>query len=590
VFQGIFRTKSLNAILESAEEGHGFGTLKRSLGAFQLTLLGIGAVIGAGIFSTVGTAAAGGADHVGAGPALLLSFVLTAVTCGFAALCYAEFASMVPISGSAYTYSYATLGELVGWIIGWDLIIEYAVGNIAVAISWSGYFQELLRGLGVAFPNWLGIDYRSAAQFSRQVAEATASGVDPSTLGAAAVRAAQALADAPRLFGIPLVFNLPALLIVMVVTWVLVIGIRESAWFNSSMVILKLAIIVFFVTMGAFYVKPENWHPFAPNGFKGIAGAAAIIFFAYIGFDAVSTAAEETRNPKRDLPIAIMASLIICTVIYMAVAAVLTGMLPWNQLGTAEPLATAFSNLGMGWPALIISLGAVFATTSVLVVFQLGQPRIFFSMARDGLLPRWAAKIHPKYRTPHITTILTGIFVAVFAAVANIDEIVQLTNIGTLFAFVLVCVGVTILRIRDPHRERSFRVPGGAWLVPMLGAASCIFLMVYLPPASWWRFIGWLILGMSIYFAYGYNNSIVGQQAGRPQGASFMQQLAALGFFLLAMGLFVIPHDAGPARLVREALDAAQGGHVRSMIGLSLIVAGLLAGLTGALGGSSKRA
>ena len=590
MFQGIFRTKSLNAILESAEEGHGFGTLKRSLGAFQLTLLGIGAVIGAGIFSTVGTAAAGGADHVGAGPALLLSFVLTAVTCGFAALCYAEFASMVPISGSAYTYSYATLGELVGWIIGWDLIIEYAVGNIAVAISWSGYFQELLRGLGVAFPNWLGIDYRSAAQFSRQVAEATASGVDPSTLGAAAVRAAQALADAPRLFGIPIVFNLPALLIVMVVTWVLVIGIKESAWFNSSMVILKLAIIVFFVTMGAFYVKPENWHPFAPNGFKGIAGAAAIIFFAYIGFDAVSTAAEETRNPKRDLPIAIMASLIICTVIYMAVAAVLTGMLPWNQLGTAEPLATAFSNLGMGWPALIISLGAVFATTSVLVVFQLGQPRIFFSMARDGLLPRWAAKIHPKYRTPHITTILTGIFVAVFAAVANIDEIVQLTNIGTLFAFVLVCIGVTILRIRDPHRERSFRVPLGPWVVPMLGAASCVFLMIYLPPASWWRFIGWLILGMSIYFAYGYNHSIVGQQAGRPQGASFMQQVAALGFFLLAMGLFVIPHDAGPTRLVREALDAAQGGHVRSMIGLSLIVAGLLAGLAGALGGSSKRA
>jgi APA family basic amino acid/polyamine antiporter len=589
VFQGIFRTKSLNAILESAEEGHGFGTLKRSLGAFQLTLLGIGAVIGAGIFSTVGTAAAGGADHVGAGPALLLSFVLTAVTCGFAALCYAEFASMVPISGSAYTYSYATLGELVGWIIGWDLIIEYAVGNIAVAISWSGYFQELLRGLGIAFPNWLGIDYRSAAQFSRQVAEATASGVDPSTLGAAAVRAAQALADAPRLFSIPLVFNLPALLIVMVVTWVLVIGIKESAWFNSSMVILKLAIIVFFVTMGAFYVKPENWHPFAPNGFKGIAGAAAIIFFAYIGFDAVSTAAEETRNPKRDLPIAIMASLIICTVIYMAVAAVLTGMLPWNQLGTAEPLATAFSNLGMGWPALIISLGAVFATTSVLVVFQLGQPRIFFSMARDGLLPRWAAKIHPKYRTPHITTILTGVFVAVFAAVANIDEIVQLTNIGTLFAFVLVCIGVTILRIRDPHRERSFRVPGGAWLVPMLGAASCVFLMIYLPPASWWRFIGWLILGMSIYFAYGYNHSIVGQQAGRPQAASVMQRLAALGFFLLAMGLFVIPHDAGPTRLVREALDAAQGGHVRSMIGLALIVAGLLAGLTGALGGSSKR-
>jgi basic amino acid/polyamine antiporter, APA family len=588
VFRGIFRTTSLKSILESAEEGHGFGTLKRSLGAFQLTLLGIGAVIGAGIFSTVGTAAAGGADHVGAGPALLLSFVITAVTCGFAALCYAEFASMVPISGSAYTYSYATLGELVGWIIGWDLIIEYAVGNVAVAISWSGYFQELLRGLGVHFPNWLGIDYRTAAQSSRQVAEAVASGVDPSTLGAAIVRAAQALADAPQLFGMPIVFNLPAFAIVMLVTWILVIGIRESAWFNSSMVILKLAIIVFFVVMGAFYVKPENWHPFAPNGFKGIAGAAAIIFFAYIGFDAVSTAAEETRNPKRDLPIAILWSLVICTVIYMAVAAILTGMLPWNQLGTAEPLATAFSSLNMTWPALIISLGAVFATTSVLVVFQLGQPRIFFSMARDGLLPKWAAKVHPKYQTPYVTTWLAGWFVAIFASFANIDEIVQLTNIGTLFAFVLVCIGVTILRIKDPHRERSFRVPLGPWVVPMLGAASCIFLMVYLPPASWWRFVGWLILGMSVYFAYGYNNSIVGKQAGRPERATGLQNLAALGFFLLAFGLFVIPHDAGPSRLFREALDAAQGGHTRSMVGLALIVVGLAAGLVGALGSSGR--
>lgn len=590
MFRGIFRTKSLKAILESAEEGHGFGTLKRSLGAFQLTLLGIGAVIGAGIFSTVGTAAAGGADHVGAGPAILLSFVLTAVTCGFAALCYAEFASMVPISGSAYTYSYATLGELVGWIIGWDLIIEYAVGNVAVAISWSGYFQELLRGLGVHFPNWLGIDYRTAAQSSRQVAEAVASGVDPSTLGAAIVRAAQALADAPRLFGMPMVFNLPAFAIVMLVTWILVIGIRESAWFNSSMVILKLAIIVFFVAMGAFYVKPENWHPFAPNGFKGIAGAAAIIFFAYIGFDAVSTAAEETRNPKRDLPLAILWSLVICTAIYMAVAAILTGMLPWNQLGTAEPLATAFSNIGMGWPALIISLGAVFATTSVLVVFQLGQPRIFFSMARDGLLPKWAAKVHPKYQTPYVTTWLAGWFVAIFAAFANIDEIVQLTNIGTLFAFVLVCIGVTILRVKDPQRERPFRVPLGPWVVPMLGAASCVFLMIYLPPASWWRFVGWLILGMSVYFAYGYNNSIVGQQAGRPRTATGLQKLAALGFLLLAFGLFVIPHDAGPTRLFREALDAAQGGHVRSMVGLALILVGLAGGLIGALGSSGKRA
>ncbi len=587
MFRGIFHRKSLNAILASAEEPH--VALKRSLGPLQLTMLGIGAVIGAGIFSTVGTAAAGGGEHPGAGPALILSFVLTAITCGFAALCYAEFASMVPISGSAYTYSYATLGELVGWIIGWDLIIEYAVGNVAVAISWSGYFQELLHAVGVNFPDWLGTDYRSAAQAVRQVAEAKAAGTDLASLGMDVVRSAQALADAPRIFGVPLVFNLPAFLIVMLVTWVLVIGIRESAWFNTSMVALKLVIIVFFVGLGAFYIKPANWHPFAPNGFKGISAAAAIIFFAYIGFDAVSTAAEETRNPKRDMPIAIIASLIICTVIYMAVAVVLTGMLPWNQLGTAEPLATAFSGLGMRWPALIISLGAVFATTSVLVVFQLGQPRIFFSMARDGLLPQWAAKVHPRHRTPHITTWITGIVVAFFSAIANINEVVELTNIGTLFAFVLVCIGVILLRYREPERERPFRVPLGPWLIPILGALSCVFLMVYLPPASWWRFVGWLVLGMSVYFSYGYSHSLVGRDAGRPSRATPAQRLAAIGFLLTACGLFVIPHDAGPAALWHEALDHAADDHTRALVGLTLIAIGVLAGILGAAA-SGRRA
>jgi APA family basic amino acid/polyamine antiporter len=585
MLRGIFRTKSLNAILASAEEPH--HALRRSLGAVQLTLLGIGAVIGAGIFSTVGTAAAGGADHPGAGPALILSFVLTAITCGFAALCYAEFASMVPVSGSAYTYSYATLGELIGWIIGWDLIIEYAVGNVAVAISWSGYFQELLRSAGIRFPGWLGTDYRTAVQAASQLAEARAGGTDLEAIGVSVQRAAQAVEEAPRIFGFPFVFNLPAFLIVMAITWILVIGIRESAWFNSSMVILKLAIIGFFVVLGAFYVNPENWTPFAPNGFVGISSAAAIIFFAYIGFDAVSTAAEESRNPKRDMPIAIIASLVVCTVIYIFVAIVLTGMLPWTQLGTAEPLATAFSGLGMRWPTLIISLGAVFATTSVLLVFQLGQPRIFFSMARDGLLPAWAAKVHPKHRTPHITTWLTGILVALFSGVANINEVVELTNIGTLFAFVLVCVGITVLRYKDPDRPRGFRVPFGAWLLPMLGAGFCIFLMVYLPPSSWWRFIGWLVLGMAIYFAYGYNNSVVGREAGRPARAEFPQRLAALGFFLAGIGLFVIPHDAGLPRLLHEAATAADPDHGRALWGLILIVAGLLAGVGGMLSGGS---
>ncbi|HEY0554279.1 MAG TPA: amino acid permease [Thermoanaerobaculia bacterium] len=583
MLQGIFRTKSLNAILASTENPE--SQLKRSLGAFQLTLLGVGAIIGAGIFSTVGTAAAGGAEHPGAGPAIVISFILTAITCGFAALCYAEFASMVPVSGSAYTYAYATLGELVGWIIGWDLIIEYAVGNVAVAISWSGYFQELLRNVGINFPDWLCTDYRSAAQGALQVAEAQAKGGSAAVqaLGGAILQAAHALASAPHLLGIPIVFNLPAFLIVMLITVVLVVGIRESAWFNSAMVLLKLAIIAFFIIMGFFYVKTANWHPFMPNGYHGVFTAAAIIFFAYIGFDAVSTAAEETKNPKRDMPIAILSSLVACTFIYILVALVLTGMLPWRQLDTAEPLATAFSALGLKWPTIIISLGAVFATTSVLLVFQMGQPRIFFSMARDGLLPQWAAKVHPKYRTPHVTTWLTGIVVAVFASIANINEVVELTNIGTLFAFVLVCVGITILRYKDPGRERPFRVPLGAWLIPMLGAAFCVFLMFYLPPTSWWRFIGWLILGMSIYFSYGYTHSVVGRESGRPAKPPG-QNLAGLGFLLAAVGLFTIPHDAGLPTLVREAISGAATDHLRSLVGLALIVLGLIAGTVGVAG------
>jgi APA family basic amino acid/polyamine antiporter len=489
----------------------GTSALKRTLGPVQLTALGVGAIIGAGIFSTVGTAAAGGADHLGAGPAIILSFVLTGIACGFAALCYAEFAAMVPIAGSAYTYSYATLGEIVAWIIGWDLIIEYAVGNVAVAISWSGYFQQLLNGLGLHIPPWLGIDIRTAAQAAAQVADARVNGIDPASLGVAINQYASAMATAPHLFGLPIVFNLPAFLIVGLITVVLVKGVNESAWTNTAMVILKLVIIAFFLAMGAFYVKPENWHPFAPNGFAGVSSAAAIIFFAYIGFDAVSTAAEEARNPQRDMPIGIIASLIVCTIIYIAVALVLTGMLPAAQLDTAEPLATAFSGIGMNWTAGIISLGAVFATTSVLVVFQLGQPRIFFSMARDGLLPAWAARVHPKYQTPHITTILTGVFVAVFSGLANIDEIVQLTNIGTLFAFILVALGIIILRHREPDRPRPFRAPLVP-LVPLLAILCCGYLMFQLPAVTWWRFVIWLAIGLVFYFMYGYRHSRLRRQ------------------------------------------------------------------------------
>lgn len=499
----MFRVKPLDRL--NSELGAPEQRLKRTLGPIQLTSLGIGAVIGAGLFSTVGTAAAGGADHIGAGPAIVLSFVLTAITCGFAALCYAEFAAMCPVSGSAYTYAYATLGEVVAWIIGWDLVIEYAIGNVAVAISWSGYFQELLRGLGVNMPAWLGTDYRSAFQAVAKIAEAQ-SGGDAAALGANILRAADAYNTAPHLFGIPIIFNLPALLIVGLVTIVLVRGVSESAWFNSAMVALKLVIIAFFLIVGAFYVKPENWTPFAPNGVSGITSAAAIIFFAYIGFDAVSTAAEETKDPQRNMPIGIIASLIVCTVIYILVALVLTGMLPYKMLDTAEPLATAFSALGMNWTAGIISLGAVFATTSVLVVFQMGQPRIFFSMARDGLLPAWAAKVHPKYRTPHVTTILTGLFVGGFAAVANIDEVVQLTNIGTLFAFILVSLGIIVLRRTDPGRYRPFRTPLVPW-VPLASILFCGYLMFELPWETWLRFIIWLAIGMVIYLLYGIRHS-----------------------------------------------------------------------------------
>ena len=566
------------------------GGLKRSLNKWHLTALGVGATIGAGIFATTGTAIVGDPLRPGAGPAIVFSFLLTAVACGFAALCYAEFAAMVPISGSAYTYAYASIGEFVAWIIGWDLIIEYAVGNIAVAISWSGYFQELLRGFGINWPIWLGIDWRTASQAAVSIAEVQARHGDVlGELGPSTVRMASALDVAPHFGSVPILVNLPAFLIVMLITVILVRGIKESATFNNWMVGLKLAIIGFFAIFGTFYVKPENWTPFAPNGFKGIASAAAIIFFAYIGFDAVSTAAEESRNPQRDMPRAILGSLAVCTVIYIVVAIVLTGLLPSTQLGTAEPLATAFSNLGMNWPALVVSVGAVFATTSVLLVFQLGQPRIFFSMGRDGLLPSWASKIHPKYQTPYVTTWITGWFVAVLAAFANLDEIVQLTNIGTLFAFALVCIGVIVLRRRDPDRERPFRVPLGDWLVPILGVICCIFLMVYLPPASWWRFVGWLVLGAAIYSSFGWRHSTLGRRAGRPSENPGFMQVMAVGFLSAALGMFVIPHSAGIRELVHLATTPGVSEHLRSLVGGSAIVIGAALVVAGGVAGASRR-
>ncbi|MGO8701479.1 MAG: amino acid permease [Limisphaerales bacterium] len=497
----LFRRKSLQRLLgETVEPQH---QLKRVLGPVHLTLFGVGAIVGAGIFSTVGTAAAGGSGHTGAGPAIVVSFLIMAPICALAGLCYAEFASMAPVAGSAYTYAYATLGELVAWIIGWDLVLEYAVGNVAVAISWSGYFQALLH---YRWPAWLGVDFRSAFQATAAVADATARHLDLSTLDTNVLRAAQAWHEAPHLLGVPIIFNLPAFGIVALLTWLLVRGIKESAWFNSTMVAFKLAILLFFLAIGAFYVKSQNWRPFAPNGLHGIASGAAIIFFAYIGFDAVSTAAEETRKPQRDMPIGILGSLGICTVLYVAVAIVLTGMLPASKLDTPEPLATAFTGLGLNWAVVIISIGALLANASVLLVFHMGQTRIFFSMARDGLLPPWACAVHPKYRTPHLSTILTGFLVAAFAGMMNIDEVVDLCNIGTAFAFILVAAGILILRKIEPDRSRGFKTPWVPW-VPIGAILSCAWLMAALPLVTWWRFVIWLAAGLIFYFAYGYRKS-----------------------------------------------------------------------------------
>ncbi|MFA6316588.1 MAG: amino acid permease [Elusimicrobiota bacterium] len=480
----IFRTKSVDRLLrESEASGH---QLKKVLGAFDVTMIGIGAIIGAGIFAMVGRAAVGSDGIPPAGPALIISFMLTAIACGFTALCYAELAAMVPISGSAYTYAYATMGELVAWIIGWDLIIEYAIGNVAVAISWSGYFNDFIKtALGWDIPLWARIDYRTFVQ----------GGFD--------------LSAVPHILSIPIVLNLPAVAIVLALTVLLVIGIRESTRFNDVMVVFKLLVLALFIGVGFYYFRWENWTPFAPGGWKGIQVGAATVFFAYIGFDAVSTVAEETRNPKRDMPLGIMGSLAICTVLYILVTVALTGMMPFMELKNklAEPLVAGLEyNHVSPWIVGLVSLGAVVANTAVLLVFQMGQPRIFFSMSRDGLLPPYFARVHPRFRTPHVTTIWTGIVVAALSAFCNIDEMANLCNIGTLFAFVLVCAGVIILRRKDPDRPRPFKVPGGV-VTPILGILFCLLLMNGLDTITWLRFGAWLVIGLVIYFAYGFKRS-----------------------------------------------------------------------------------
>ena len=485
-----FRRKPIAEL--TAHEG-GEASLRRVLGAGDLVMLSIGAVIGAGIFGAIGTAAAGQTDptgaivRYGAGPALVFSFILLGGACALAALCYAELAAMIPQAGSAYAYAYATLGEFVAWIIGWDLMLEYAVGNVAVAISWGDYFTTLLRGFGVELPMWLTTGYRTAALSS-----------NPAVHGL--------IDSAPRLLGLPVLVNLPAFGIVALITWLLLRGARESASANNVMVVVKLLALGLFVAVGLGTINPANYQPFAPNGFTGIHQGAAIVFFAYIGFDAISTAAEETHNPQRNLPIGILGGLAVCTLIYVVVGAVLTGMVPYQQLAVADPLARALEIAGFTTVGWIVALGAAVSMSAVLLVFQYGQPRIFFAMARDGLLPKWAARVNPVTRVPSTTTLLTGIVVAVAAAVGDAAETYDLTNIGTLFAFAIVSIGVVVLRVVEPERHRPFRVPL-VWAVGPLGALACAFIMAGLPVQAWERFGLWLGLGLIVYLGYGARHS-----------------------------------------------------------------------------------
>ena len=488
----LWRRKPIAALLvDETDTRH---ALKRVLGAGDLVMLSIGAVIGAGIFGAIGTAAAGQlapdgtAIRYGAGPALVFSFLLLGGACALAAPCYAELASMIPQAGSAYAYTYATLGELVAWIIGWDLILEYAVGNVAVAISWGDYFNTLIRGIGIQLPAWLTTGYRTALLSANPGVHAL-------------------LQTAPRIGGIPILINIPAFSIVALITWLLLRGAKESARVNNVMVIIKLIALSLFIAVGITHLNPDYYTPFAPNGFTGIHQGAAIVFFAYIGFDAISTAGEETRDPQRNLPIGILAGLAICTLIYVIVGFVLTGMVPYKSLAnTADPLSYALQSAGftrVGW---IVALGAAVSMSAVLLVFQYGQPRIFFAMARDGLLPQWAARLHPKTRVPYTTTLITGIGVALASLIGDAAETYDLTNIGTLFAFALVSIGVLVLRVKEPERPRPFRVPL-VWVVAPLGALACGFVMYGLPKQAWERFGIWLVVGILFYFAYGFSNS-----------------------------------------------------------------------------------
>jgi APA family basic amino acid/polyamine antiporter len=514
----------MSLLLAEAKDS-GEHSLKRTLGPFQLTALGVGAVIGAGIFVLSGL----GAHY--AGPGLMLSFVLSGLGCAFAGLCYAEFAAMIPLAGSAYTYAYATLGELLAWIIGWDLTLEYAMGASTVSSGWSNHFIELLRIFHIRMPLWLAYDHWTALNTAeKMVAREMAHAQDPSLMvgtqafldkvsaivaahSSELVQRAHELVNAPRVFGIEIGFNLPAFIIALVITFVLVIGIKESARFNATIVVIKVAVVLFVIALGIHYIDTKNWgtdwHSFAPMGFGGIGAGAAYIFFAYIGFDAVSTTAQEAKNPQRDLPIGIILSLLVCTVLYIAVAGVLTGMVRWQDVNIEAPIALAFMDRGLTTASHVITIGALAGLTSVMLVMLLGQTRVLYSMANDGLLPRkFFADIHPKFRTPWKNTILVGLLAAIVGSVTPIEQIGKMVNIGTLLAFVIVCIAVMVLRRTDPQQARPFRTPLVP-VVPILGIIFNGYMMYKLGWINWARLIIWLVIGLVVYFTYGRHHSRV---------------------------------------------------------------------------------
>ena len=562
----LFRKKSIDKIVSDAalglEDGHSASGLKKVLGVKDLTYMGIAAVVGAGIFSTIGTAAYHG------GPGISLLFIVTAITCGFSALCYAEFASRVPIAGSAYTYAYVTFGELIAWIIGWALILEYAIGNIVVAISWSGYFVNLLEGFHIHLPGWLATNYEQAQQGYEEALRHFASGGTQETLSKLARMGYDAMTNAPRIGSLKIILNTPAFIIVFLITVLAYIGIKESKKSTNFMVIFKIIVIIFVIVLGFFYVDTQNWHPFLPNGFRGVLAGVSAVFYAYIGFDAISTTAEECKNPQRDLPRGMIYSLVICTVLYILIALVLTGMVNYAALKVDDPLAFVFEQMGLHKIGYIISISAVVATTSVLLVFQLGQPRIWMSMSRDGLLPKKFSKVHTRFGTPAFATVITGIFVGIPSLFMSISRMTDLTSIGTLFAFVLVCFGVLVLpALSGNNNKQAFRLPyiNGKYIIPLLaalfiylskdrmgnaltkgfaegyqevlflvfvvilvlvavlsylksfsiipiiGALCCLYLMIEIPPLSWLWFFIWMGIGLVIYSFYGRRKSLLAQ-------------------------------------------------------------------------------